>query len=154
MNERIIEIENYWTRIVRDTAEFQQIAATENPELNTVLECLYRILKEAFINDLTEYGAARWEKILELPVIANATLEERKVAILTYLSVRRPYTIRVLRNMLSAIMGEDNYTLNINNDTSVLTLTLADEKYYADVHTLMQRVLPQELELNIIGRRG
>lgn len=149
MNDRVIEIENYWTRIVRDTAEFQQIAATENPELNALLQCLYNILKDGFINDLTEYGVSRWEKILELPVASTATLDERKVVILTYLSVRRPYTIRILKNMLSAVMGEGNYSLNINNDTSTLSITLVDEKYRADVLLLAQRVLPQNLILNI-----
>lgn len=148
MNDRTIEIERYWTRIVRDTAEFQQIAAAENPEFNTVLKCLYNILKDGFINDLTEYGVRRWEKILELPVAPTATLEERKVAILTYLSIRRPYTIRILKNMLSTIMGDGNYSLNINNDTSTLTVKIADDKYRADVLMLMQRVLPQELILN------
>lgn len=148
MNDRIIEIENYWARVVRDTAEFQQIADAENPEFNTVLKCLYNILKDGFINDLTENGAMRWEKILELPVSSTATLEERKVQILTYLSIRRPYTIRVLKNMLSAIMDEDSYTLNINNDTNTMTVKIADDKYRADVQLLMQRVLPQNLILN------
>ena len=148
MNDRIIEIERYWTSIVRDTAEFQQIAAAINPELNKLLKCLYDILKDGFINDLTENGVKRWEKILELPVASTATLEERKVAILTYLSIRRPYTIRILRNMLSTIMGEGNYSLNINNDTSTLHIKLTDDKYRADVLLLMQRVLPQELILN------
>lgn len=148
MNDRIIEIENYWARVVRDTTEFQQIAIAENPEFNTVLECLYRILKDGFINDSTEYGVSRWEKILELPVSYTATLEERKMAILTYLSVRKPYTIRILKNMLATIMGEGNYTLNINNDTSTLNIKLADDKYRPDVLQLMQRVLPQNLILN------
>lgn len=147
MNDRIIEIENYWTRVVRDTAEFQQIADAENPEFNTVLKCLYNILKDGFINDLTENGAMRWEKILGLPVVPAATLEERKVQILTYLSIRRPYTIRVLKNMLSAIMGEGNYKLNINNDTSTLTIALAStvEHMREKIDELCARVIPQNL---------
>lgn len=149
MNDRVIEIENYWTRVVRDTAEFQQIAHALNPELNKLLSCIYRILKDAFISDATEYGVSRWEKILELPVAPTATLEERKVAILTYLSIRRPYTMRILKNMLAAIMSEDEYTLNLNNDTSTLTVKLPDNAHRADVLLLMQRVLPQNLELNI-----
>lgn len=148
MNDRIVEIEKYWTRVVRDTAEFQQIARALNPEFNLILGCIYRILKDAFIADATEYGVSRWEKILELPVSPSATLEERKVQILTYLSIRRPYTIRVLKHMLSAIMDEDSYTLNINNDTSTMTVKIADDKYRADVQLLMQRVLPQNLILN------
>lgn len=151
MNDRIIEIENYWARVVRDTAEFQQIADAENPEFNTVLKCLYNILKDGFINDLTENGAMRWEKILELPVSSTATLEERKVQILTYLSIRRPYTIRVLRAMLSAIMGEGNYTLNINNDTSTLTIALAStvEHMQEKIDELCARVIPQNLVFEI-----
>lgn len=151
MNDRIIEIENYWARVVRDTAEFQQIADAENPEFNTVLKCLYNILKDGFINDLTENGAMRWEKILELPVSSTATLEERKVQILTYLSIRRPYTIRVLRAMLSAIMGEGNYTLNINNDTSTLTIALAStvEHMREKIDELCARVIPQNLVIDV-----
>ena len=147
MNDRIIEIENYWARVVRDTAEFQQIADAENPEFNTVLKCLYNILKDGFINDLTENGAMRWEKILALPVSSTATLEERKVQILTYLSIRRPYTIRILRKMLSAIMGEGNHKLNINNDTSTLTIALAStvDTMREKIDELCTRVIPQNL---------
>ena len=148
MNDRIVEIEKYWTQIVRNTGEFQQIALALNPEFNLILGCIYRILKDAFITDSTEYGVSRWEKILELPVSPSATLEERKVQILTYLSIRRPYTIRILRAMLTAIIGEDNFTLNLNNDTSMLTLKLTDSAYRADVITLMTRVLPQNIVLN------
>lgn len=147
MNDRIIEIENYWTRIVRDTAEFQQIADAENPEFNTVLKCLYNILKDGFINDLTENGAMRWEKILELPVSSTATLEERKVRILTYLSIRRPYTIRVLKQMITNLLGEDNFELSIDNDAQTLRIVMPNDvlSKLDQVKELSNRVIPQNL---------
>lgn len=147
MNDRIIEIENYWTRIVRDTAEFQQIAIAENPEFNKMLECVYRVLNEGFINDLTEYGASRWEKILGLPVSPTATLEERKVAILTYLSVKLPYTWRVLKQMLVGLLGEGNFELTFDNDAQKITIALAStvEHLREQIDSLIERVVPQNL---------
>lgn len=147
MNDRIIEIENYWTRVVRDTAEFQQIADAENPEFNTVLKCLYNILKDGFINDLTENGAMRWEKILGLPVAPDATLEERKVQILTYLSIRRPYTWRVLKQMLTGLLGEDKFEISLDNDTQTLTIDISNDvlSKLDQVKELSNRVIPQNL---------
>lgn len=149
MNDRVIEIEKYWVRVVRDTGEFQQIALAENPELNNLLGCIRRILQDAFINDATEYGVSRWERILELSVSPTATLEERKVGVLTYLSLRRPYTMRVLRSMLDASVGAGNYTLELINDTQTLHVTLTDSTIQQDVYYLMQRVIPQNLELKV-----
>lgn len=151
MNDRIIEIENYWTRVVRDTAEFQQIADAENPEFNTVLKCLYNILKDGFINDLTENGAMRWEKILGLPVAPDATLEERKVQILTYLSIRRPYTWRVLKQMLTGLLGEDKFEISLDNDTQTLTVKLASTvKHLREkIDELCARVIPQNLVIKM-----
>lgn len=157
MNDRIIEIENYWTRIVRDTAEFQQIANAENPEFNKMLECVYRVLNEGFINDLTEYGASRWEKILGLPVSPTATLEERKVAILTYISVKLPYTWRVLKQMLVGLLGEGNFEMSYDNETQKIkiTLGLSTTRSQIDAVTaLIERVVPQNLEIEVAWANG
>ena len=151
MNDRIVEIEKYWTSVVRDTAEFQQLAHALNSEFNRILGCIYRILKDAFITDATEYGVSRWEKILELPVNPSATLEERKVQILTYLSIRRPYTIRVLKQMLTGLLGEGNFEVYIDNDAQTLTIVLVStvESMREKIDELCARVIPQNLVIEI-----
>ncbi len=151
MDTRIIEIEKYWADVVRNTAEFQQIANAQNPELNTLAQCIQRILQDAFINDATEYGVERWEKMLKIAPALTDTLETRKVRILTYLSFKTPYTWRTLEQMIVSYVGENNYTMNYVNDTSVLTIRVRtdDINQFELIGTLLKEVLPQNIIVDL-----
>lgn len=144
---RTVNIEDYWTLIIRNTAEFGQIAAAENPEFNRLSECVYRVLKDSFIKEATEYGVRRWETMLGLAVNTSATLDDRKAAILTYLSIKLPYTWRVLKQMLVNYLGEDNFTLSQDPETETLHMSMTDSamKKLDDVKQLFDRVLPMNL---------
>lgn len=151
MDSRIVAIENYWAPIVRNAAEFKQLASAENPEFNKLTECIYRVLQDSFINDATEYGVARWEKMLKLVPETNDTLEDRKVRILTYLSLRLPYTWRVLEQMISSFAGEGNYTMKYINDYSqlIVRVKLENESSYNTVLTLLKNVVPQNVVIDL-----
>lgn len=149
-DRRIVDISDYWINIIRDTAEFKQIAAAENPEFNDLLGCIYRIVADAFIKESTEYGVSKWESILNLPVDEGLTLDERKAKILTYLSVNRPYTWRILKQMLVQILGgEDKFVMEYINDEGKLVLhtdALTDEMMQT-INELLERVIPQNIEV-------
>lgn len=146
---REVKIEEYWPLIVKNTAEFGQIAVAENPEFNNLAECIYRVLCDSFIDaDMTEYGVSRWEKMLGITPAEGSSLDDRKAAILTQLSVKIPYTVRVLRQMLVGLLGEDNFTMKLNNDTATLTVAVSldtTEAQIAEVESLLDRVLPRNL---------
>ncbi len=147
MDKRIVAIENYWVSIVRDTAEFQQIAKAENPEFNELLDCIYRLLKDSFIHEATEYALERWEKILGLVVTDDMTLDERRVKILTALSIKLPYTWRVLKEMLTTVLGEDKFVLDyINDETRLIVHTdrISEDKWDA-IRSLLDNVLPENI---------
>lgn len=149
---RQVTIEEYWPLIVRNTEEFGQIAVAENPEFNKLASCIYQVLQETFVRDATEYGVGRWENILKISPESGDTLEDRKARILTYLNVKLPYTVRVLRQMLVGLLGEENFTLTFDNDTSTLKVALALDTTQAqltDVQTLLERVLPRNLVTDI-----
>lgn len=151
MDTRIIEIEKYWTDVVRNTAEFQQIANAQNPEFNTLVSCIQRILQDAFINDATEYGVERWEKILKIAPALTDSLETRKIRILTYLSYKTPYTWRTVERMIVSYVGESNYTMNYNNDTSILTVRVRtnDINQIELIGTMLNEVLPQNIIVDL-----
>ena len=149
MNDRIVDISKYWARVVRNTAEFQQIAVALNPEFNRLAECIRRILQDAFILDATEPGVQRWETMLNLVPGVDDTLDERKVRVLTYLTVNVPYSTRVVKQMIASFAGEDGYTMNYDNEIATLTITLEDKSKLADVNALLQRVLQQHIVYNI-----
>lgn len=151
MEIREVKIEEYWPLIVKNTEEFGQIAVAENPEFNQLAECIYRVLKDGFIHDATEYGVSRWENMLGLAVTADMTLDDRKAAILTYLSIKLPYTWRVLKRMLTGLLGEDNFEMSIDNDTQTVTiaLALAVDHMRGKIDELCARVIPQNLVIDV-----
>jgi len=146
---REIDIRNYWPSVVGDTDEFQQIAEAENPEFNALQASIYQVLKEAIITDeTTEYGVKRWESMLNITPESGDTLDERKVRLRTYLTIKLPYTWRVLEQMLIGLLGEENVSVKYNNDAATLTVSLAistTQAQIADVETLVGRVLPKEI---------
>lgn len=147
--QRVIDISKYWARVVRDTVEFQQLADAENPEFNRLAECIRRILQDAFILDATEPGVQHWETMLNLVPGVDDTLDERKVRVLTYLTVNVPYSTRVVKQMIASFAGEDGYTMNYDNEIATLTITLEDKSKLADVNALLERVLQQHIVYNI-----
>lgn len=147
MYTREVKIEEYWPLIVRNTDEFGQIAVAENPEFNQLARCLYDALKDAFIIDATEYGVQRWEKMLGLVVTDDMPLDDRKAAILTRLSIKLPYTWRVLKQLIEDVVGADKLVLEYVNDECKLVVhtdRISDEKSQV-VADLIERVVPMNL---------
>lgn len=147
---REVKIEEYWPLIVKNTAEFGQIAVAENPEFNNLAECIYRVLCDSFIDaDMTEYGVSRWEKMLGITPAEGSSLDDRKAAILTQLSVKIPYTWRVLKQMLVPILGgEDKFEMSLNNEMGELDIKFkipVSETPMEAIEQLMERVLPMNL---------
>ncbi len=146
------DIRKYWTRVVRGITEFDAIATAENPEFNSLRDCLTRLLNDTFVVDATEYGVERWEDLLNIIPAAGQTLEDRKVKILTYLNVKLPYTWRMLEGTLKGIIGADNFTLTLDN--SILKLTLkakfASLNQKRDVTELLHNVVPKNLFIEVV----
>lgn len=144
---RIVNINIYWASIVRDTAQFGQIAVAENPEFNRLADCLFRALDDSFIHSATEYGVSRWEKILGITPEPGETLDDRKARILTYLNIKLPYTWRVLKQLLQTILGDDKFVLDYVNDECKLivhTDRVSEQKLQL-VRDLLDKVLPLNL---------
>ena len=147
---REVKIEEYWPLIVKNTAEFGQIAVAENPEFNNLAECIYRVLCDSFIDaDMTEYGVSRWEKMLGITPAAGDTLDDRKTRILTQLSVKIPYTWRVLKQMLLGYLDESQFVLDYINDEGKLVLhtdRISDDKLET-INTFLDKVIPANIEV-------
>lgn len=150
MEIREVKIEEYWPQIVKGTAEFGQIAVALNPEFNKLAKCIYEVLNESFVATASEFGVSRWEHILGISPAAGDTLDDRKARILTYLNIKLPYTWRVLKQMLVPILGgEDKFVMEYINDECKLVLHTdrLDDAMLATVDDLLERVLPQNIEV-------
>lgn len=148
---REIDIRKYWRPVIRNTAEFQQIANAENPEFNLQLERINRMLQDVFVQTATEYGVSRWERILNIYPESGETLDDRKIRIMTMLNIRLPYTWRTLEQMLAGCVGEGNFTMSIVNDTATLTIRVKAENnsQFEMVRILLNKVVPQNLVVDL-----
>lgn len=152
---REIDIRQYWPPVVRDTDEFQQIAAAENPVFNKLQACIYRVLQDVFVHDATDNGVRRWEAILNIEPAAGDTLDDRKSRILTYLSIKLPYTWRVLEQMLTEFLGDDLLSMRYVNDMATLTINVngTSDENVRTIKTLLGKVLPENIEFAIYNQR-
>lgn len=146
MANRIIDIRNYWSPVVRNTAEFQQIAKAVNPELNTLQDCIYRILNHVFIDEnTTEYGVRCWENDLNISPENGDTLEDRKIRILTYLNIRLPYTLPVLKQMIASFVGEDNCNVECVKYRVIVHTNEIGESMLKPLEVLLGKVVPKNM---------
>jgi uncharacterized protein YmfQ (DUF2313 family) len=151
------ELLQYLPTVIHDVAELQAIMEAEQPEIVRLWEAADRVMCEQFIDTMSEYGIARWEKIIGIKPQAWDTLEKRKARILLILRMRLPYTIRWLRQWLDENCGAGNYTLGIDRYTIQCELHYdrLDEREIVvyDVLDLLGWVRPANMVLGITGQR-
>ena len=101
----------YLPRFMQNFSEMKEMLNAANVETDTINNQVGRILDEAFLNDCTEYGLQKYEKLTGLIPSDSETLEVRKSKVMMYWFNQSPYTLRVLRRKLDGFCGEGNYEI-------------------------------------------
>ena len=111
---------NYFPEVLRNYREFQKTFEAEEPEFENLQDELSKVLKDFFVEDATERGVRRWEKVLKIVPKPGENLEDRKFKILSKLVKKLPYTRRRLEQLLEMLCGENGYSLEIMEGTTNL----------------------------------
>lgn len=148
---REIDLMNHVPFFMKEVKEFQNIVKAENPEFDLLQDVSIDIMNNQFIQDSTEYGVERWEKLLSITPSKNETLDERKRMILTLINNTTPYTVRNLKKMLYNICEED---LIVHYENETFTLTI---RFFSDLHgkleqiqSLLNEIVPANLVIILI----
>lgn len=150
MSYRVVDIKNYWSPVVAETLEFKAIADAENPKFNYLWEKIYGLVDEFFVRTASEYGVSRMEKVLNIVPLATDTLDQRKEKLLWKMNLKLPYTIRFLKNILASIVGEENRTVEVDNDIRTLIVRIKDG--LTDMNQLrkdLEKIIPADLILDL-----
>lgn len=133
--------------VYRKIKEFRELANTYDKENELIARRVQETFDNFFILSLNEYGCSRWEKILKIKVNDSYTLEDRRFNILTKLIGLRPYTKKKLKYLLDALVGEGNYTSNIDNREKILevNLGLAAKNQMRALEELLDNILPANM---------
>ena len=148
---RDVKIEKYWPRVIGDMRDFGQIATGENPEFNFLWEAVERFIQDCFVHTATEYAIERWEEIFGLETYPTDTLDQRRARILAAINRKLPYTMRSLRRMLEALLGEGNFRASVDPITLHLAVlvNVRAEHMMNDVGALLAAVVPANLTYSV-----
>lgn len=142
----------YIPHILRDVREYKLILTdADEPEVASLWGKLDDAMNDQFIQDATDNGIARWEKILNITPKANWTLDERRFEVLTKVNEQIPFTLTSLKEQLNSLCGEDGYSVELNASTFTLhvEIALAEQNKYNAVITLLQRIVPANIVIDV-----
>lgn len=92
-------------------AEYKELAATlaaEDPEFGLAWEAADRALRNGFIATADEYGISRFEKMLGILPEPSDALEDRRARVQSRWHYALPYTLRILREKVSEVLGGEH----------------------------------------------
>lgn len=131
--------------------EIQEILRVETLDTNALWVNTENIYNDAFIVTSTDYGLDRRYNFLNMPIIPGEDRETRIFKLLARYQEQAPYTWEALLNLLNGLLGEGNYLASRNVGTKILEvkLELTQSGQYNAVVDLLERIVPQNMVINI-----
>ena len=144
MDRKLID---YLPPFVGAYKEIKAIMDTEQITIEVMWNDVENVFADQFVQDATENGISRYEKILGMTPKGTYTLEERKFNVLARMNEQLPYTMKQLHSSLASLCGEDGYTLKLDANSYKLTvkLALSNENNIEAVEQLLYKMLPANI---------
>lgn len=138
---------DYLPSFVQEYKEIKAIMDAEQVSVETAWNDAENVLADQFVQDATENGVKRYEKLLGITPKATYTLDERKFNILARMNEQLPYTMESLNKSLRSLCGEDGYFLKLETDSYEMTvkLALSNENNMEAVKELLYKMVPANI---------
>ncbi len=145
--------------LLYDNAEFNAIFGAEAAELDTIQQRLSKALNDQYIDTATVTAIERWEAMLQIrPDTLLDTLEQRRQRIKAKLLERVPFTLRTLREKLTAILQDVPFAIELDHDKHELTITITTQRvvedfYYQQIDGTLYIMLPANIVSKVLLAR-
>ena len=138
---------DYLPPFVQEHHEIKKMMEVEQPEVDELWGSCANALDDQFVHSATENGVKRWEKIMGITPKDTDTTDERKFRILSKMNQELPYTVAKLKESLTVLCGEGNFSINLQaEDYHIeIKLALANKNNYSDVVDLLTKMIPANL---------
>lgn len=138
----------YWPAILADPTQLGQVKTTDD-EFNKRAENIFKVLEDSLINGENKIYLQQWEAELELDAPENATLNDRKAAILYRITCELPSKIDIFQKSLELMLGAGNYEFEHLQDENKLVIhtdRITEQESQA-VTYLIKRIIPKYLNV-------
>lgn len=122
--------------------------SAEQPEFDEISEKLNNLQKIMFVESTDEYGISRLEKILNIAGDSSEDLAIRKFRVLAYINGNKQ---KCLDDVLTNILGEDNYTIEyvVANKYLTVRINVQNENYLEIVKSVLDKITPCNIVLDV-----
>lgn len=136
----------YLPNYMTEYKEIKNILNIESSIFSKLNNTINTTNKELFLETAENYGIERIENILNITSSKEESLEYRKFRIKSIiLGVHQS-----LKEMLSSLIPNNDYTIYYNSDTMTMTLRLpvANEMYLNSVIDMLEKTIPLNIKLD------
>lgn len=120
-------VQRYYPDVIAPAKEFKKLAAAENPELKLAADGLWKWFLATFVYYADEDGIERWEDMLGIRAPAAASIEARRLAILSRINNNIPYTERWIRAFYDTIYGPGSIAVTVTPADYALRISSESE---------------------------
>lgn len=148
-----IDMAQYWPPYLQNKQEMLALAHAVKVELQKYQNEVDRVYKNQYVMTADEEGLARFEALPNINIKPrnDATLEDRRMAILAKMQTRLPYTKRRLKQLLTALLGEGMFDLDIRTPEYMVyvTVELKRKNQINAIADLLRRAIPANMDYKI-----
>ena len=148
-----VSISGRWPEFLQNKKELQAVSYTLEEEFKKLRKETDRVYKNHYVMTADADGLARFERLpnINLKPRDDSTLEDRRMAILAKMQTRLPYTKRRLKQLLTALLGEDMFDLDIRTSEYMvyITVELKRKNQVNAIADLVRRAIPANMDYKI-----
>lgn len=148
MEENRHHIEEYLPDRLAEIKEAMSLCLAENPEFDLMDELRLKWEANRFPLEADADGLRAWEGVLDLYPKDGDSLEDRRDRVVAKLNSRVPYTEIQLRRMLAAIVGWDNFELQILGFELYLWVAFRSDVNLQLLYDILIEVVPEHIWLS------
>jgi len=141
-------VKDFFNLIYKGNLDTDAIIGAVQPELDAQSKAILDNFYDTFPIMATETGLLKWENILDIVSdTATESLEFRRGRIINRLSSNIPYTERTLRIIMDTIMGEGNWSYNLdyrNYKLDILSLRPGRD-WFAEMFETLKKMVPANI---------
>lgn len=147
----MIDVSKHWPEFLKEFEELQEIARIENEQLEKQAQEINLLGLASFVQNADVKYLPLFEQWWRITVPTNATEEDRRVAIITEMNKRMPYTKRLLKRFLDGLVGADGYVMDIVYAERRLNLLIELKRInqVEAVRKMLREVLPANMLYDI-----
>ena len=119
---------HYFPPHIANIEEFKRIAKVYDAQLKQIWIALDQMEDNRHFDSMEASECTYWEKIMQIKLTGEETLEDRRRNLKGRWVSSRPYTAKKFKEVLDAMVGEQYYKLEINPKEKMKNLTVGKQQ--------------------------